>query len=116
MTVVAIFAQIPVPSSFSVLKDKGIFPRKTRCPRIAIRAGSTMTEKIIATETASVPPIPRLGNPVFSKNNIPIRPIATVIPLKNTAFPAVATVMAVDVRMSRPRFSSSRNRLTKNNE
>ena len=83
---------------------------------MAMKAGRTITEKIIATETASVPPIPRLGNPVFSKNNMPMRPIATVIPLKKTALPAVATVMAVDVRMSRPRFNSSRKRLTKNKE
>ena len=41
-----------------------------------------MTEKIIATDTASVPPIPRLGKPVPVKNSIPINPIATVTPLK----------------------------------
>ena len=66
--------------------------------------------------TAKVPPIPKLGSPVFSKNNIPMRPIATVIPLKNTALPAVAVVMAVAVLMSLPRFNSSLKRLTMNRE
>ena len=79
-------------------------------------AGKTITENTIAILTAKVPPMPRLGNPVFSKNNIPINPIATVMPLKNTAFPAVATVIAVEVRMSRPRLSSSLNLLTMKSE
>ena len=70
----------------------------------------------MATDTASVPPIPKLGKPVFSKNNMPIKPIATVTPLKNTALPAVATVIAVDVLRSLPRLSSSLNRFTINKE
>jgi hypothetical protein len=79
-------------------------------------AGNTITENTIAMLTDRVPPIPKLGNPVFSKNNIPIRPIATVIPLKNMALPAVATEIAVEVLMSLPWFSSSLNLLTINNE
>ena len=75
-----------------------------------------MMENIIATETERVPPIPKLGRPVFSKNSIPIRPIATVTPLKKTALPAVATVIAVDVRISLPLLSSSLNRFTMNKE
>ena len=85
-------------------------------PRIAKTAGRTTIENIIATDTANVPPIPKLGSPVFSKNSIPINPIATVTPLKNTALPAVATVIAVEVLMSLPLFISSLNRLTMNNE
>ena len=57
-----------------------------------------------------------IGIPVFSKNNIPIKPIPTVTPLKNTALPAVATVIAVAVRRSWPRFNSSLKRLTMNKE
>ena len=90
-----------------VLKNK----RKDNTVKLEIR---TSIENIIATETARVPPIPKLGRPVFSKNNIPIRPIATVTPLKKTALPAVATVIAVDVLISRPLLSSSLNRLTIN--
>ena len=82
MTVVAIFAQTPSPVSFSVLKANLIFPTNTLWPSIASTAGNTITEKSIATETASVPPIPRLGKPVPVKNSIPINPIATVTPLK----------------------------------
>ena len=79
-------------------------------------AGKTTIENTIAILTASVPPIPRLGRPVFSKNSMPIRPIATVIPEKNTALPAVATVIATEVRMSLPLFISSLNLYTINSE
>ena len=116
ITVVAIFAQTPSPVSFSVLKANLIFPTNTLWPRIASTAGNTMTEKSIATETANVPPIPRLGKPVPVKKSIPINPIATVTPLKKTALPAVATVIAVDVRISLPLFNSSRKRLTRKRE
>ena len=73
-------------------------------------------ENIIATDTERVPPIPKLGRPVFSKNSMPIKPIATVTPLKKTALPAVATVIAVDVLRSLPRLSSSLKRFTMNRE
>ena len=85
-------------------------------PSMTSIAGRTMIENTIAILTANVPPIPKLGSPVFSKNNMPISPIATVIPLKNTALPAVATVIAVAVLVSRPWLSSSRNRYTMNRE
>ena len=116
ITVFAIFDQIPSPSSLSVLNANGILYLNSLCPSIARTAGKTIIENIIATETAKVPPIPKLGRPVFSKNNIPIRPIATVTPLKNTALPAVATVIAVEILISLPRLSSSLNLLTMNKE
>jgi hypothetical protein len=71
-------------------------------PEIAKIAGNTITENTIAILTDRVPPIPRLGNPVFSKNNMPIRPIATVIPLKNMALPAVATEITIKILISLP--------------
>ena len=116
ITKLAIFAQAPSSFSFSMLKENGIFPLKTRRPIRAKIAGKTITENTIAILTDKVPPIPKLGRPVFSKNSIPIRPIATVIPEKNTALPAVATVIAVDVFMSRPLFNSSLNRFTMKRE
>ena len=67
--------------------------------------------------TANVPPMPKLGRLVLVKNNMPIKPIATVMPLKKTALPAVATLMAVAVRISSGwREISSRKRFTMNKE
>ena len=66
--------------------------------------------------TANVPPIPRLGILVFLKNSIPIKPIATVIPEKKTALPAVDTENAIEVRKSFPEESSSLNLITKKSE
>ena len=42
--------------------------------------------------------------------------MATAIPLKTTALPAVATVRSTASATVRPRRSSSRNRLTMNSE
>jgi hypothetical protein len=64
----------------------------------------------MAILTAIVPPIPRLGIPDALKNNRPIRPIATVSPLKKTALPAVAVVIATAVLTSRLFSNSSRKR------
>ena len=75
-----------------------------------------MVEYTIAIETATVPPIPKLGRLVFLKNNIPIKPIATVIPEKNTALPAVAVLIATAVLTSLPMANSSLKRFTKNSE
>ena len=114
MTVVAICFH--TPSSLSIVNAYGTFPLFTLCPRIASTAGNVRIENNIAIETAKVPPIPREGSVVFLKNNKPIKPIATVRPLKKTALPAVAVVIAVAVLISRSLPISSLNLFTKKRE
>ena len=51
-----------------------------------------------------------------SKRSSPDSPIATARPENVTALPAVATVISTAASTERPRRSSSRKRLTMNNE
>ena len=79
MTALAIHAQ--KPSSETVwFMPKGTRNRSMLSPSTARKAGSMMTEVSMAKVTASVPPMPSEGAPVFSKNSKPVRPMATVIP------------------------------------
>ena len=79
MTALAIHAQNP--SSETVwFMPKGTRKRSMLSPSTAKNAGSMMTEVSMAKVTASVPPMPKEGAPVFSKKSSPVRPIATVMP------------------------------------
>ena len=51
-----------------------------------------------------------------SNNSRPDSPMATAMPLKATAFPAVATVRSTASATVRPRRNSSRKRLTMKSE
>ena len=59
-------------------------------------------------------PIERMAG--ASNRSRPDRPMATAMPLKATALPAVATARSTASSTVRPRRSSSRKRLTMNSE
>ena len=99
MTKSASLNHSPSPS-VSCFIPKGTLKRLTFSPRIANIAIKNVVEKNTARATARAPPMPMEGRPVPSKNSMPVNPITTVIPLKNTAFPAVALVIASASRLS----------------
>ena len=105
------------PSSLvSSLKENGTLSELTRSPNRESRAGKSTIDEVNATKVAQIPPQPREGRLVFWKNSIPVRPAITVNPENRIALPAVALVIAIAVRWSWPRRSSSRNRLTMKSE
>ena len=86
------------PSSPFVLSiAKGTLYEFTLSPKRDNTAGSKTIDDVNATKDAQIPPHPKDGNPVFSKNNMPISPTITVIPEKKIARPAVALVIAMAV-------------------
>ncbi len=88
----------------------------TRGPSMPRTAGRNVRAKKTDAPTVSAPPIPNERKAVGWKSSSPDRPTATASPENVTALPLVATVIWTAVPTSRPRRSSSRNRLTMNNE
>ena len=96
ITPLAIFDQKP-SSPASTPKENGTLNELTLSPSKDRIAGSRTMEEVRATAVAQIPPHPKEGRPVFSKNSIPISPTMTVIPEKKIALPAVALVIAIAV-------------------
>ena len=99
MTLLAKSYQKP-SSATSVLRPNGTLPELILSPSIANIDGSKITDDVRATRVAQIPPHPSDGNPVFSKNSMPVRPATTVRPENRIALPAVALVIAIAVLLS----------------
>ena len=92
----------------------GSLSRLTRVPRSLSTAGSSVSAASTAIATTRMAPAPRLVNMVFGTSSIPSKARTTVIPLKNTARPAVSLAAETAWSLERPRASSSRKRDTMN--
>ena len=68
--------------------------RSTRGPSTASTAGRSVSAEVTASPTTIAPAIPTERKTMNSNRISPISPSSTVRPLKNTALPAVATVVA----------------------
>ena len=88
----------------------------TRGPSIPSAAGRNVSAKNTDAATVNAPPMPKERSAVGWNSRRPDSPTATANPENVTALPLVATVMVTAVPTSRPRRSSSRNRLTMNSE
>ena len=82
-------------------------------PRIA---GRNVSAKKTELPTTSALPSPMERSVANGKTMRPESPMATAMPEKTTAFPLVATARATASPTSCPLASSSRKRLTRNNE
>ena len=85
-------------------------PFSTRSPSDASRAGSTVTEPIIATATTMIAPMPSAVKMLVPAKNMPAMAIITVIPAISTARPEVAAAVCSALQLAAPCARSSRSR------
>ena len=86
-------------------------------PRKASVAGRNVVASSTATATTSIPPVPTDRVSVIGVvTTRPRKPTMTVMPDVTTADPAVSMVRAAASTGVRPRFSSSRKRVTMSSE
>ncbi len=83
-------------------------------PNIPSTAGNNMVEITTESATEVIPPIPTENIILIGKNSNALRLINTARPLKKTAFPAVASVIATASITDSVRLISCRKRLTIN--
>lgn len=79
-------------------------------------AGSSVTAAITATATTLIDPTAIDRKAWMFTRNMPARATMTVAPERATARPELATARTTAWPTAWPRFSSSRNRVTTNNE
>ena len=91
-------------------------PRSILWPSIASTAGSSVFARITAVSTPSAPPTPMTVMNWSPIANRPVIEMATVMPAKITARPAVAAAAAAASRGGSPSCSSCLNRVTMNSE
>ena len=84
----------------------------TRAPNSDSNAGSRVAEAAIDTSGISTAPAPIERMNGSGIKSSAARPIATVMPEKSVALPAVTIVVSSAARASWPRLSSSRKRNT----
>ena len=89
----------------------GMRPFSTRSPSLPRRAGSTVSEPIIATATTIIVPIEKDMNVLSPERNMPAMAISTVMPEIRTARPEVAAAASRAACSLRPAARSSRSRL-----
>ena len=92
------------------------FGRSMLRPRIASAAGRNVVASSTATATTSSPPTPTERVSESGVVTSAAKPTTTVSPDVTTAEPAVSTVRSAASAGARPRFSSSRKRVTMRRE
>ena len=104
------------PSNDSSACGSRMPPRSILCPSFASTAGSSVFARITDVSTPSAPPTPMIVMKLRPITNRPVIEIATVMPAKMTARPAVAAAPAAASRGDNPSCSSCLNRVTMNSE
>jgi hypothetical protein len=89
----------------------GILPFSTFSPRCASRAGSTVSEPIIATPTTVMEAMPKPIVALLPEKSMPAIAIITVSPEMRTERPEVAAAASIAAREPLPAARSSRSRL-----
>ena len=92
------------------LPRNGMRPLSTRSPSFESRAGSTVSEPIIATPTTRIVPVAIEAKPLSPVKYMPAMAAITVKPDTSTARPEVAAAAASAASGSRPALRSSRSR------